>query len=579
MRRERNRILLKGHTQSIKSAVITANQNSIISLSGDCKVMIWKIPKFEDREIIHTHEKVTLIWFSNINGLLYAYSECQTAGVPSKISAWNLINYSQVKEILIPEEKIYFYQVSDDHKLFYAIYYEKSINYNIVSYDLLTGNKVACLELGDIEITSFCISSNHKFLFIGQTFKIQTFYLKNLELYHAQIYHIGVVTQILCTKSERYIISADNANIVKLLDVTYMIDDNYADEIDEILTMKNSGSKIEEMRLINDYSLVIVSSEIVLFWDLDKHAVIKKLKRSGFKYVIPSLDEKYVFLRTSDKIEIWTTEDFSYSSYIQYENDVSLFTISPDNKNIAICDNKDIMIVPSPVAVNKIYICGDISKKYEYIKYISEIINSTSESYKEGFDDWTIDPFHINTLHFYAYYSYDEYLTKALKNGAPFFCTAHGYSALTISLELDYSQCVSAILKEIRLRFNENPYIYLSIESTLPALNDRGYERLHNLYNSMFSLTKNKNLPKFCINNPSFPVVVNSEYFLPKKESFEPKVLFNEDGNDIEFRQSYVQVPLFPGTTQSIELLLSIQACNNKRIYETEFIQILLQEK
>lgn len=571
---DRKRIELKGHMDAVKIIQICFGQTSIVSLGMDSKIKKWRVPIFESRNLIEYENPVTLLWFSNENGLLYAYSTS-----PNRICAWNLINYTKVKEIDIQEAEVKFYHKSADDKLFYVVYSENYC-YILTSYDLITGERSKSQSIGQIEITSVCISNDGFYLFVGQTFKIQTFILPHdMELYNAQIYHIGVVNKIVCAPSRKFIISADNVNLIKMIDVELMADSDVRNDLEGIETFKKHEFKILDMILIGNDHLVVVSESLTLFWNIDKRSVVRKIENGNHHYVNVSLDMKYIFLRDTSRLEIWTAEDFSYKSFIQYEDKVDNFHISPDNRVVAMATEGNIIVQQSPVWTNKIYICGDISKKYDFIGYLSEVIADSSEKYKDGFDDWVIEPFHMNALHFYAYYNFDQYLVESLDKSAPFFCTAHGFSPLSIALEMDFPNCISAILRQIRVIFEKNRFIYFSLESTLSTLNNSGYERLHTLYNLMYSKTINKNLPKFCLNKPSFPVLVKSESFLPKKETFDNKIVFDEEGNSIDFFQTYLRVPILAGTLESIEFLQSIQDCKNKRIFATDFIQIYLEEK
>jgi WD40 repeat protein len=580
MVKEREQIELKGHNGWIKGVNISSDQTKIISLSSDMKIMTWKIPMFEDRTLFHLEKEVKELWFSDIDGLLYAHiQEPLENGQKHSILAWNMINMSQVKSIDLIETDLVDWQLAEDNNLFYIIYKEED-SFFLGSYVLSTGERNKGLSLGYLEVACFKVSRDNTYLFIGQTYKIQTFNLPNVEVpYNSQIYHSGRLTSIVSDPLNRFILSADNLGYIKLIDVQLMANTDVRNDLATISELNDLRATIREMKLVNSDTLAVVSDKLILFWSVDKRAVIKTLNKEGYLHIDSSLDCRYAFFRTDTKLEIWTMEDFSYNSFIQCSSEIRSFHLTPDNKTIAYSTGTDVVVKRSPLATKTIYICGDSSKRYDYLRYMSSIIDSSSEEFSNAFDDWIIEPFHINTLHFYAYYNFEEYLTKALQQGAPFFCTAHGYSPLSIALELDYIGSVSAIIREIRVIFETNPFTFLSIESSLPALNNSGYERLHAVYDTIFSVTRNKNLPKFCDNKPSFPVVTISDSFLPKKETFESVVNYAEDGNQLMFIQSFIKVPLLSGTSESIDFLDSITKCKNLRIYDTKFIQIFLQQK
>lgn len=596
MAKDREKITMKGHTKQIKSLVLTSDQKNIISLSNDSKIIKWKIPSFEDRNVISTNKPVADLWFSNQNGLLYVYCEStweETAQGPSReLLAFNLINYSQVKQGDIQERQILFSCKSQDDLLYYVLFNkEDSQNIFISSYDLNTMERREIKDLGPISAECFRVSKDNKYLFIGQTFKIMTFLLqetdKDKEIYNSQIYHIGKVKHILCTENNKFILSADSLGIIKLLDVELMADTLVKNELEEITEFKGSAEygdpmPIKDMKLIKDETLVAVSNDKILIWSIDKRSNIKLIQKSGCIKASFSLDGDYIFFSTSNRLEFWTTQDFSYNCFLKtdsYRDPYSQsFHITPDNKLLAFGQDKKIFISRSPISTQKLFICGDSESKFNYFRYISSIIDDSSENYEEGFDDWIIEPFHMNALHFYAFYNFDEHIAASIEKQAPFFMTRQGFSPLSISLEMDFPSCTSAILRKLKEIFEENPFVFVSIENCLTALNDSGYEKLHSLYELLMSKTRSTNLPKFCANQPSFPIVQISDDYLPKKETFD-SVQFDEEGNSIVFLQTFVQLPIISGTSQSIEFIQSIESCRNLRIFDTKFIQTLLQIK
>lgn len=588
--KDRESIVMTGHTMQIKSLVILKNQQEIISLSNDSKIMKWIIPAFEDRSVAQTRLPVVDIWFSNQNGLLYVHCDSTPGedGGERELLAFNILNSSKVKEGKIIETQITHFSKSEDDTLFYVIYKEEETEDTCISsYDLNTMERKFIKNIGATAVTCFTVSLNHEYLFIGQIFKILTFFLqetdKSKELYNSQIYHIGTVERILCRSDNSFIISNDNAGIIKLIDVKLMADTNVRNDLTEILEFKKTGSMVSDMKLISQDILVVVSYDKVLIWNVDKASNIKIIDRIGYIKVNSSLDSNYIFLRTSERLEVWSAEDFSYKYFLQGDSisdaNTQSFHISPDNKVLAFSRDTKIFISRSPTLTQKIFICGNSRARFDYFRYLSSIIDDSCENHVSGFDDWIIEPFHMNALHFYAYYNFDEFLTESLSKKAPFFCTAQKFSPLSIALELKFPNCTNAILRKLREVFIENPFIFISIENCLSQLNDSGYEKLHSLYDDLLSKSRSTNVPKFCSNKPSFPVVMVTDNYLPKKEDFESSVVFEEEGNSIVFLQSYIRIPIKSGTSESIDFIRSIEGCKNLRIFDSQFIQILLQVK
>lgn len=598
---ERNRIQLTGHNGGIRSVFITADQKSLYSLGADSKMMKWKIPKFEDRSLLKPGLTVKEIWFSNINSLLYAYlsREIEDRKYEYSIKAWSMLTRDEVKDFKIIESSIKFYQKSYDDEMFYIIH-KVSASYYMSEYNLLTGEKIDEYLLGKSKICSFCVSPKRNYLFIGEILKIKTLLLKNFEngppshmiphttldpngkmfhVFNHQMYHVGEVIKIICTPNEKYIISIDNVNLIKLIDVELMANEDVKNQVKGISHFFKEKMKIIDARLLNGETFIVISTEDVMLWSVQKRSIIKKVANRGFIRINYSLDSNYIFFRTHNKLEIWTTKDFSYNSFIQYEDPIDTFHISPDNKKFAISSNNDIVIYDSPIKMSTIYVSGDGSRKYDFFRYMRKVIDDTSDEYVQGFDDWIIEPFHINSLHLYAFYNYDEHLSKALKDKAPFFTTAHGHSPLSIALKYKYHKCVSVILRELRVRFETNPYIFQSLENCLADLNRSGFDKLHILYKVLLSKTTNSNMPKFSEKKLKSQVILQSSSFLPNKEDFIDFMNFSNEGNSINFLQTFVKLPMLAGTSDSIKFLKGLDSCSNIHIFDTPFIQVFLQEK
>ena len=142
----------------------------------------------------------------------------------------------------------------------------------------------------------------------------------------------------------------------------------------------------------------------------------------------------------------------------------------------------------------------------------------------------------------------------------------------------DYPQCVRVIIKALRNRWHKDPYSLIFLSDSITDLNKMGVDGLHTIYN--FSLQRSflKSLPKFC-DSKNLPIVsLNSSI-----ETDYLAVLGNKanviDGNAITFQQSYFKVNMHLGSSEGIEFLESVVDCQNTRIFETQFIQIILQEK
>ena len=233
----------------------------------------------------------------------------------------------------------------------------------------------------------------------------------------------------------------------------------------------------------------------------------------------------------------------------------------------------------NPFNASKICVYGNNAKKHAFLAYITDIMNGEVPAFNPEMNNWLIEQYHINALHFYAYYNMHKHLSKSIESGACFFPSKSGYTPLSVSIEKKYSECIDAIFEAIRLKSENNRLGFYYFSDSLPALNRTSYPKLHLLYNLTFQSGFSLTMPKFCDDSVDLPIVKESSDLFLTKDKFMDAKKYESEVVAIEFIQSYLKIHTQLGSSGSLEFMKSLIECNNLEVYSAGLIKTILDEK
>ena len=337
---------------------------------------------------------------------------------------------------------------------------------------------------------------------------------------------------------------------------------------DLLLFLKKSDSTLLEIYGIKSCEIIYTIEDFtsnIMYITLDSSVLFwigKSEENSGSKLVFTSL-------KNLEKI-----------SHITLDINAVDFAINSDENQIIITDGKKSDVLTNPLKTNVISVFGDDKKMYEFIDYISSVIENKSKQYNGAYDDWIIEPFHLNPLHIYANYNQSEYLGLAITNNSPFFPSRTGDTPLSVAIQRNYNESINVIFRELKRKLERgNNFAFYYVGESIIDLNKIGFENLHRIYELALKKSNNIKLPKFVAEYVKIPIVVHSPFFQIEKDDFPQSTSFTEEGTAIAFAQSLFALSLLPGSTKSLELLSSIIECPNESIYNTRIIKTILETK
>jgi hypothetical protein len=188
-------------------------------------------------------------------------------------------------------------------------------------------------------------------------------------------------------------------------------------------------------------------------------------------------------------------------------------------------------------------------------------------------DRFTIFPYKLNALHFYAYYNLPGHLKSAIMSGAALLNSSSGSNPLSLSIELGHKDCIEAIILSAWDQRKVNPYILSIVSiSTLNELHLLKFSQLSKVYKLLsVSFINSTYINKQKHRLPLVLTSVSPTSFKVPKTSKPVEKLRNS--------RSLINLYLKPGSEKSIKFLYSLSLCQDFRIFKSEIIQKFLMIK
>lgn len=253
--------------------------------------------------------------------------------------------------------------------------------------------------------------------------------------------------------------------------------------------------------------------------------------------------------------------------------------ISPDESTIALAEDNLITLIENPLNCTEPRVYGPGDDYMNFMRYVSQIIMDETPVHDPNMDSWIIQPYRLNTMHYYAYYNLPKHLKLGILSNAPFIISRHGETPLSLGIKKDFSNCIFAIFNVYDKLAQKNIYAFNSFENSIVPLNDKGFLGLDKFYKIILPRSKDSALPKFCNENIKLPITIQSDYIIPKAEDFMPKENYSSNGKAIMFLQTLIRLNLTLGSKDSLEFLDSLEDCPETSIFKTRIIKTILREK
>lgn len=275
-----------------------------------------------------------------------------------------------------------------------------------------------------------------------------------------------------------------------------------------------------------------------------------------------------------NKIYLWDLNNYTLVAYKTLNCDIECFKLEYEGKKIMINLKKRIFI-KNPLWGNHIIVWGD-GGGYTFMSHLYEILNGQKPTYNPYLKSFTIFPFKLNIMHFYAQFGMTRNIKLALADGCALFNSCNYENPLKIARQVkNFEACSAFINYACRNKIYPLQFRMLDIEEII-RLNLEDLVSLKNLYDLIWLETLTI-FPRYASRIEEFPKVHNSEKPTILSLDFFSNLSYGDLGTEISYFTTIIKIPDV-GTLASINFLESLPR-QNKKLYYSDFIEQILAYK
>lgn len=592
------------HSDWVKRAAFINEGTKIVSIGDDKKINIWKIPEPSTEKLFFedSQKQFVKVWISTKTGRLEGICQSKESSQidynkrDSFYVTWNQMEKLEIGMKLGCSQNSFF-DCNSQHSEILMISNASSeevvelngdpdvMNVYIAVFDLENKVKVRS-SLAQMSIKSIFLAPSGNFFLIGEDFKYSIFNYKDLSLVQTIFAVSGVVISMISDSTDTKIFIS-SSEVLKKYELDLTNTEEPALEIDYI-TYNNPNSRViltkpddsHYLFVIHDYQFQIIhSNTFIVMLQIDQ----------SYNGMLLNLNDT-IFLYGNESMEILSGRSFQKLALLNSDNSVKNIILSYTKKTMyLVCEDK-ILKTENPLCSTQLKIVCDQRKLNDIQSHLNSMFNRECES--PHLDSlFLIEPIHINLLQIYAYFNMSDQLRDGIigneYNRIPVINSKENYSPLSVSIFMNFSDCIDSIIKSIRGLVKKEPgskhlkqLIFQVIEENIVDLLKIHYSGLHKLFQNIYFNENSPYLPNFCPPNINLPKIIFTDNFFPKMKEFGFVVDENSElGSSVVFKKSLVKFYLNLGSSKSLEFMQALEDCENENIYETEIIQVLLQEK
>lgn len=444
-------------------------------------------------------------------------------------------------------------------------------DYQLIIFSLSLNERINEIKIEQEEMFCGIVFPNNEMIATGETYKVAIWNITNKSLVHTFRSHKGKVVKLAVSVDNKRLFSSGKDGMVKIYDTTIW---------QEISMIEESTSlSILQVSRDNEYLFTSTGSSNLKIWGIKRMTLLCTLSNFDSTKVIFNRKLDHFAYFTSGNVYFGDLNNFEVICCIRVGENIVDMALSDDETEIYVTKGDETAVLPNPFKSRKLEIHGEFENLYDYIKYVNSL-SSPNVLHKIEYDLWIIEPFHINTLHLYAYYNQTSLLHESIINHSPFFPSRTGHTPLSIAVEKKFLDSIESIYKALKTRLDQlDPWAFYHIGNSIEGLNDLGFNKLHKIYELCLVKSKDKTLPKFCKEDTDLPIIVLSDCPILDPNDFLYCENLSSEGNALAFAQTGFRLYLECGSQKSLEFLESVLNCPNESIYYTKIIQIILDYK
>ena len=574
---------LKGHGERVKALMVGEDDKSLHSMSDDRTIKTWKLPKFDNYNILENHfafRQIEIMSIGNRNpGSIYFVNKeyygkfdreienkCTRVDISSEMIDIITLAINPISDILCVvtterEEKVKHLNHSE-------------IDYYFLLYDPqdLTVKRKVLVQSERIYVSLYSLDG--KLLMIGERVRFTIYDAETLKPHRIFQSHTSTVTSIAQTPNEKYLFSGDDKGYIKSYDFDKMAEiktlwEPDTDRVKELITSSDS-----------EYLIAIHDNMIGKIWATSKMIKVNSMNLENALQIKFPRHSSLLYCMYENYIKVINFPSLTTCYIIKFEIILEKFAFSCNNEEVIVYSEAETYIYTNPLCCKTVCAYGNPRLVNDYFQYVGRLTSGKLNIYSDFANDWILEPFHINIMHLYAYCNRHDLLEKCVKDGTGFFVSKSGYSPLDICLEMNHEASLNFFYKYIKNNSKSNPLFLTTLGNSLNRIIQNLYEKSYKFLDIMLTKSMDSTLNKYHHTHKKVPIVVLSPtLFLERENSFMKPKKFTGDGQSIEFLQTYFKINMIPGSLESIEFITSIMYTDNNKIFSSKFIQIILDKK
>ena len=575
---ERRGIELNGHTDWVKAFIICEDQKTFYSMSDDCSIQPWRIPKYDNYVILK--DQIDLTMYNQLESgnrnreLIFMIKG-------NEITKFDRSNEMKQISINMDEKKISIFSINpiDDSIVTVRMevvarrYGSGSKNYIFDFYDS-DFNKVRESNMEFYSLSSLIHSSNGQYLIVGERFRCIIINSKTMEIYHAFRSHKGNVISMCCSPNNKYLFSFDDKktmliksyDFAKKVELKALIDQNFSHLFKMVVSYDD------------EYLAVYPKNKQISIWATSKMLKIYDFAPENCKDLKYIGTQNHLYLMLEDQIKVYSIPSMVISFIMKFDCSVCLFTFSADFKELIVALDKRFEIWKTPTTVASLGIYGENKILYEFYRYMGSVVSGKETPYNSTFNHWVIEPFHMNIMHIFAYFNKLEMMSKAIDENVGFIISRSGFSPLYVCFEMNNEQGINFFYKYVKKTSLIKPFFTCVLGKSLNRICLHQSHKTKKFLDIMLSKSIDSTLSRFHHSTYKLPIIAFSTGLFTDKSSF-AKEMFSNDGQALEFLQTYFNLNLEIGSLDSLQLIRSMIDSDNEQIFNSNFIQTILKFK
>lgn len=578
---KREGLLLEGHSDWVKTIIISQDNNFFHSLSDDCSIMTWRIPKFDYYTALTDSVPINNVISVYTGGRnpenLYMFSTTTLSKIDrfGEIASFDLTRKNNLHYIFDPKMDICCV-ISGTVNRPYNYRGESTVPKTKFTFEFFDVHNLILEKTETVEaygIFSATYSYDSKYIIIGEDRRCSILFANNLQVYHFFSSHKDYVQKLCQSPNCQLLFSSDKTGVIKSYDIIGKKEIRSLIDADAGVVIKMIVSSD------NEFLVVLHKNYKVNIWATSKMIKVKTVIFNNVFDIQFIGDKNTLMCLYEKKLTAIEIPAFTCTFEIILNSIASYFAISKDLTEIFFYQENGILIYKNPYTVNTLSMYGDVSILNKYCHYIGRVASNKQEVYEKSFNSWIIEPFHINVMHLYAYFNKGDFLEKALADEAGFIISKSGYSPLDICLQMNNEDAVNLMYIKIKQESKKNPLFLNVLEKSLNRICMHGYSRTSKFLDIILCKSIDTTLFKFHHSNAKLPIIVFSKDLFTSKDSFMSSDQFSQEGQALQFLQTYFKMNMEPGSNESLDFIKSLILTENDSIFHKKFIQLILEEK